>query len=389
MLKRNEHPGPQVSVTEGILVLLVVLTILGGLIIGGGLSPQVTLLVADTFLMVYGWLRHFGWGAVMEGIEVGVKSGAAAMVIFLLIGILIASWIYSGTIPTIMAFGFHLISARFFLPTVFLVCSLIALACGSSLTTVSTIGIAFMGIGLALRVNPGLTAGAIVSGAFFGANTSPLSGTTNLAASIGNVDLYQHIRGLVLTDVQTWGIAMLIYLVLGLRQDVHGAANLGQLLTTLDAHFWLSAWTMLPVLLLLVMAWAKVPAIPSLALASAAGLMLGWLHQPTTTLKQLANLLMDGYVAKTGNQTVNLLLSKGGVTSMLSSLSLIIFALILGGLLIRFRIIGTLIDQVEEHVRTRGPLVLATVIAAIGVNVLVGEQYLSVILPGEAFKGGL
>lgn len=387
MATQNEHPEPQVTVKESILVLLVVLITLGGLIIFGGLSPQVPLLVADTFLMLYGWLRRFGWGAVMEGVESGVKSGAAAMVIFLMIGILIASWIFSGTIPTIMAFGFHLISAQFFLPTVFIVCSLIALACGSSLTTVSTIGIAFMGIGLALKSNPGLTAGAIVSGAFFGANTSPLSGTTNLAASIGDVDLYQHIRGLFFTDLPTWFLALCLYLFLGLRQPAHGVANLGQLLATLDAHFWLSAWTLLPVLLLLVMAWAKVPAIPSLALASAAGLLLGWLHAPTTTLKQLANLVMNGYVAKTGNQTVNLLLSKGGVTSMLSSLSLIIFALILGGLLIRFRIIGTLIDQVEEHVRTRGPLVLATVIAAIGVNVLVGEQYLSVILPGEAFKG--
>lgn len=140
-------------------------------------------------------------------------------------------------------------------------------------------------------------------------------------------------------------------------------------------------------ILLLMMAWAKVPAIPSLALASAAGLGLGWLHAPTTPLKQVANLIMKGYVARTGNATVNQLLSKGGVTSMLSSLALIIFALILGGLLIRFRIIATLIDQVEAHVQTRGPLVLATVLAAIGVNVLVGEQYLAVILPGEAFKG--
>lgn len=173
-MAHQEQPGaPQVTVLEALLVLGAVLVTLGGLIIFKGLSPQVPLLVVDTGLMLYGWLRHFGWAQVMAGIETGVKSGAAAMVIFLLIGVLIAAWIFSGTIPTIMAFGFHLISARFFLPTVFLVCSLIALACGSSLTTVSTIGIAFMGIGGALQLNPGLTAGAIVSGAFLG-RTFPL-----------------------------------------------------------------------------------------------------------------------------------------------------------------------------------------------------------------------
>ena len=162
-----------ISVMEAILILIALFYILVFLIIVLRISPQVPILTALAFLIFYGKLRLFSWDDIMDGLESGIKTGIIPFMIFLMIGSLIACWIFSGTIPTIMYFGFNIISSKFFLPTVFVVCSLVAIACGSSFTTVSTMGIAFIGIGTVLRINPGLTVGAIVSGAFFGANISP------------------------------------------------------------------------------------------------------------------------------------------------------------------------------------------------------------------------
>ncbi|WP_040455798.1 Na+/H+ antiporter NhaC [Limosilactobacillus coleohominis] len=384
-MAKKEREKPHVGILESLLVVICILIILGYLIIFKSQSPQVPLLVSVIVLMLYGFIRGFGWDNVMSGIEEGIKPGVIPLVIFLMIGVLISTWIYSSTIPTIMYFGFKIISVKFFLPTVFIVCSLVGLTCGSSFTTVSTMGIAFMGIGVALKINPGLIAGAIVSGAFFGANTSPLSGTTNLAAGVGEIDLYDHIKSLLWTDVPAWIISLILFSIMGMEHSNASLKTIDVMTSELQHGFWISWWTVLPVLLLLVMAWLKVPAVPSLAFGSFFAVIIGWLHNPIK-LNTLANYIMNGYIAHTGSKSMNELLSKGGISSMLSSLALIIFALALGGLLIKFNVIGALIDGMEKFVNSVGRLVLATAITCFGVNFLVGEQYLSVILPGESFK---
>ena len=384
-MAKKKSGKPHISFPESLIVIICILLILGYLIIIKAQSPQVPLFFSVILLMFYGFIRGFSWEVIMDGIEEGIKPGIIPLVIFLMIGILIATWIYAGTIPTIMYFGFKLISIKFFLPMVFVTCSLIALVCGSSFTTISTLGIAFMGIGETLGISLGLTAGAIVSGAFFGANVSPLSGTANLAAAIGDVDLYDHIKSLIWTDLPAWLISIVIYFITGLN---HGNANLKTIISMsneLQNNFWISWWVLLPVILLLVTAWLKMPAVPSLAFGAIFAIVIGWIHKPIG-INRLANYIMNGYVAHTGNANMDTLLSKGGISSMLSSLSLIIFALILGGLLINYGIIKSLIIGIEKFINSAGKLIFATAITCIGVNILVGEQYLSIILPGESFK---
>lgn len=384
-MKKSERDKPNVGVFESIIVVIAILFILGYLIIFSGQSPQVPLLISVVALMLYGIIRGFNWDEIVGAIEDGIKPGVIPLMIFLLIGVLIATWIYSGTIPTIMYFGFKIISVKYFLPTVFIVCSLVGITCGSSFTTVSTMGIAFIGIGSALKINPGITAGAIISGAYFGANVSPLSGTTNLAAGVGEIDVYEHIKSLIWTDLPVWIVALIGYTFLGFGHKKVSLMKITVMTQQLSNGFWISFWTILPIILLLVLAWLKVPAVPSLAFGSFFAVIIGWLHHPIK-LNTLANYIMGGYVARTGSKTMDALLSKGGINSMLSSLALIIFALSLGGLLIKFHIIGSLIDGLGRFVNTAGKLVLMTTITCIGVNFLVGEQYLSVILPGESFK---
>lgn len=384
--ENSNKTDPQIGLAEAIIILLVAFGVLGYLIIGLHISPQVPILVALTLLMFYGRMRGFSWNAIMDGIEAGIKPGIIPLMIFLMIGALIACWIFSGTIPTIMYFGFNIISAKFFLPTVFIVCSLVAITCGSSFTTVSTMGIAFIGIGTVLKINPGLTVGAIVSGAFFGSNVSPLSGTTNLAAGIGKVDLYKHIRSLLVTDGLAFVITACIYFICGLGTKNIRLTAVTLMMHQIKANFWVSPWTLIPVGLLLILAWLKVPAVPSLIAGSATGLIVGFIHNPRISIATLANYVMNGYVAHTGNKMLNMLFSKGGISSMLSSAALIILALALGGMLIKFKVIDSLISGISSFTDSVGKLVFMTAIGSFIVNYLIGEQYLSVILPGQAFE---
>ncbi|MYZ26317.1 Na+/H+ antiporter NhaC [Ligilactobacillus salivarius] len=383
LIKKSE---PILGLGESIIVLAVILGILGFLIIGQHQEPQAPLLIVFVVLMVYGRLRGFTWDTIIDGMRTGLRAGVDPLVIFLTIGVLIATWIFSGTIPTVMFWGFKIISIQFFLPTVFLVCTLVGIACGSSFTSVSTMGIAFIGIGTTLHFSPGLTAGAIVSGAFCGSNISPLSGTTNLAASTGEIDIYTHIKSLLWTDLPAWFISLIFFTLMGLHPKPASLHAINVMLDQLQNNFWISPWTMLPVILLIILAIFKVPAIPSLGLGALSAVILGWIHNPNISINSITELIMNGFVAHTPNKNINLLLSKGGISSMLTSLALIIFALALGGLLIKFNIIGVIITKIEESVKGIVGLTISAALTCIGVNLLVGEHYLAIILPGESFK---
>lgn len=383
LIKKSE---PILGLGESIIVLAIILGILGFLIIGQHQEPQAPLLIAFVVLMVYGRLRGFTWDTIIDGMRTGLRAGVDPLVIFLTIGVLIATWIFSGTIPTVMFWGFKIISIQFFLPTVFLVCTLVGIACGSSFTSVSTMGIAFIGIGTTLHFSPGLTAGAIVSGAFCGSNISPLSGTTNLAASTGEIDIYTHIKSLLWTDLPAWFISLIFFTLMGLHPKPASLHAINVMLDQLQNNFWISPWTMLPVILLIILAIFKVPAIPSLGLGALSAVILGWIHNPNISINSITKLIMNGFIAHTPNKNINLLLSKGGISSMLTSLALIIFALALGGLLIKFNIIGVIITKIEESVKGIVGLTISAALTCIGVNLLVGEHYLAIILPGESFK---
>ena len=386
MKKLINKSEPILGLGESIIVLSIILGILGFLIIGQHQEPQAPLLIAFVVLMVYGRLRGFTWDTIIDGMRTGLRAGVDPLVIFLTIGVLIATWIFSGTIPTVMFWGFKIISIQFFLPTVFLVCTLVGIACGSSFTSVSTMEIAFIGIGTTLHFSPGLTAGAIVSGAFCGSNISPLSGTTNLAASTGEIDIYTHIKSLLWTDLPAWFISLIFFTLMGLHPKPASLHAINVMLDQLQNNFWISPWTMLPVILLIILAIFKVPAIPSLGLGALSAVILGWIHNPNISINSITELIMNGFVAHTPNKNINLLLSKGGISSMLTSLALIIFALALGGLLIKFNIIGVIITKIEESVKGIVGLTISDALTCIGVNLLVGEHYLAIILPGESFK---
>ena len=236
------------SLLESIVILVGMLACLGILIIKYKMTPHIPILMVFTVLLFYGKFRGYSWDEIHDGIVEGIKPGIIPIIIFLLIGVLVATWIASGTIPTIMYYGFKMVSVKFFIPTIFLLCAVIGITVGSSFTTISTMGIAFLGIGHILGFSTALTVGAIVSGAFLGNNLSPLSDTTNLASGIAGIDVYDHIKSMAETALPAALISLVFYVVVGSSSKSANMAGIQQMADVLMTHFDISFWAILPVI---------------------------------------------------------------------------------------------------------------------------------------------
>lgn len=375
-----------ISFREAVSILVMMLIILGFGVIKFGLSPQTPVLVVIGLLILWAKVRGSEWDDIFDGIVDGVKNGIIPIFIFILIGALIGTWIAAGIIPSMMVAGFHMISAQWFVPSVFLVCALIGTSIGSAFTIISTIGIALFGMGQTLGMNPALVAGAIISGAIFGDKTSPLSDSTNLAAAIAEDDLFAHIKNLMWTTIPAFLISLVLYAILGNAGSGASLSKISTTLNVLNTHFVITWWAILPILLLFVCALMKIPAIATLILNIAVTVGMIFVENPNTPVKNIVGFIESGFVSKTGNASVDALLTRGGITSMMGTVSLIFLTLSLGGLLMKFNVIQTAMEPLAEKLKTPGSVVTATILSGIGVNIFVGEQYLSVILPGKAFK---
>ncbi|WP_283679429.1 Na+/H+ antiporter NhaC [Lentilactobacillus sp. Marseille-Q4993] len=383
---QTKKKEPIVGLIEGIIVLLIMLVFMGYSVIKLQLSPEVPILFVIMLLLAWAKLRGFAWDDINEGIINGIKTGIIPIFIFILIGALISSWIAAGVIPSLMVFGFHLISAEWFLPSVFLVCTIVGTAIGSAFTVVSTIGIAFMGMGMTLGVNPAMVAGAIISGAIFGDKTSPLSDSTNLASAVVGADLFSHIKNLMWSTIPALLTSLIVFFFVG-RSNAHlNTASIDKTVSIITSHFSISLWAFLPIALMFICAWRKIPAIPTLFLNVLVAVIMIFINDPKTKIANVVDVITNGFVSKTGSKAVDALLSRGGIMSMMTTVALIVSALALGGLLMRFGIIDAVMTPLSHKLHSNGSLILAVLLSGIGVNIFVGEQYLSVILPGNAFK---
>jgi NhaC family Na+:H+ antiporter len=376
----------KISFNESVAILVIMLVILGVGVIGFGLSPQVPVLTVIGLLMAWLAFRKVSWKEITDGITEGISTAIVPIFIFLLIGSLIAVWIKAGIIPSLMVLGFHLISAQFFVPSVFIVCSLVGLAIGSGFTTVSTVGLALFGMGTTLGVNPALTAGAIISGAVFGDKMSPLSDSTNLASAVAGSDLFAHIKNMMWTTIPAFIVSLILFAALGFTNQGTSMNSIAKTSAVLTQNFSVSWWAALPIILMFICAWRKLPAIPTLFLNIFVSITMIFVETPSFAISKLATLIESGFVAKTGNKAVDALLSRGGIASMMGTVSLIIMTLALGGILMHEGIIENAMKPLIERLKKPGRLVTTTIFAGIGVNLFVGEQYLSVILPGNAFR---
>ncbi|MDQ0159455.1 Na+/H+ antiporter NhaC [Alkalibacillus salilacus] len=371
---------------EAALILLSMLAIIGVSLVSFGADPHVPILFIIMGLIVWGKLRRFEWKSIENGMVKGVQSGIVPVIIFLLIGVLIAVWMKSGTIPTLITYSFNIISVDYFLVSVFIVTSIIAVFVGSSFTTVSTIGVAFIAIATALDVNLAMAAGAIVSGAMFGDKMSPMSDTTNLASSVSQVDLFEHIRHMLWTTIPAFVITALAFVFLkfdSTQANISQVESLIQVFQTETTVHWIA---IVPALLMLLAAVKKLPAIPTILLGIVSGFLASLVLQVgSVNISEWMTVVQAGFETSTGNEQVDSIINRGGIQSMMWAVSLLLLALSMGGMLSELNVINSLMAAIHNWVETRGKAVLSTVLTGIGINLTLGEQYMSVILPGEAY----
>ena len=347
--------------------------------------PHLPILFSILLLICYGLLKKVPYRKIESGLVDGAVAGMSAVFLFFFIGILISGWMMSGTIPTLIYVGFNFISPTFFFAIVFVVTAIVGLAIGSSLTTVATVGVAFIGMATTLDLSMAITAGAIVSGAFFGDKMSPLSDTTNLASAIVGVDLFEHIRNMGWTTIPAFVLSLIFFGVLSPKVTLTEVDKISifqeGLLETGMIHW----YTVIPLIVLLIFTIMKVPALMTLAASSATAVLISFLHQ-SSDVSEVFKMLYSGFVSTTGIVEIDELLSRGGVEEMLSTIGLVLLALSMGGLLFTLGIIQSLFSKIEKLLKKVSSVIAASALTAIGINVLIGEQYLSILLTGQAFQ---
>jgi len=350
-------------------------------------SAHLPLILASVVAaLTAGTLGH-GWNEIEAGIAEGIAVALRAILILMVVGMLIGTWILSGIVPILIDYGLRLLSPGFFLFAACLVCAIVSTATGSSWTTAGTVGVALIGIGEGLGISPAMTAGAIVSGAYFGDKMSPLSDTTNLAPAVAGSELFEHIRYMTYTTLPALFLALCLYVVLGWSAQSASldGAKVAAIRGVLASSFHLNPLLLLAPALVIVVVALRVPALPALVGGALLGGVLALAIQGAS-VEQVMRVAYSGYEADTGSEMVDALLTRGGLDSMMSTVALVLCALTFGGIMERTGSLRTLANAILRLAHSTGSLVLATVASCIATNVIAPDQYLSIIVPGRMYR---
>ena len=349
-------------------------------------DPQVPILLGVLVAALIGMRAGFSWKEIETGMLNGITNALQAIVILLIIGILIGVWILSGVVPTLLYYGLQILNPKIFLPATLIICSITSLATGSSWGTSGTIGIALIGIGDGLGFPLPVVAGAVLSGAYFGDKMSPLSDTTNMAPAMVGTDLYTHIKHMTYTTGVSYGLTLVIECVLSFFYG-GGKANLesiNQILAGIDAQFSVNPLLLLPPVIIMALAFRKIPAVPGITIGILAAGILGVLFQGNN-FGNLLSAAYGGYVSNSGVEVVDNLLTKGGLESMMYTVSLIICAMMFGGIMEKTNQLRVVVGVILKRAQTTGSLITATILTAIGSNLILCDQYMSIVMTGKMY----
>ena len=398
---QGRTPGWQVSLIPFALLVVLLFFVIkhfgSGALDGGS---QVALLLCTGVAIALSILvYHTPWKTIEGSIAENIRSIGTAVIILLLIGAISGSWMVSGIVPTLICYGLKILSPKFFLLAVCLISALVSVVTGSSWTTIATIGVAFLGIGVALGYSEAWTAGAIISGAYFGDKISPLSDTTVLASSVSETPLFTHIRYMMVTTVPSFTIACIIFLVTSLLHDPGDALRAGEFSDALHGAFRISPWLLLVPVATGVLIYKRVPAVITLMLAALMAGVAALLAQPDTIAAIgggpsgfaaiFRGLFISWYgdtTIETGNAILDPLVSTRGINGMLSTVFLIFCAAAFGGAMTGAGMIQSITQMLTRRISGRTPLVASTVGTGIFADMVTGDQYLSIILTCNLYK---
>lgn len=395
-------PQP-LSMTEAVvpvaaLILLVALSFFLFGDAGAGGPNQVALTIATMIAVLIGRRRGHSLASLGEAASASVATGIGAIFILFAVGALIGTWAMSGTLVAMVYYGLQILSPDFFYLTACAVCALISMSIGSSWTTVGTIGIGFMGIAANMGLNPAIAAGAIISGAYFGDKSSPLSDSANLAAAAAGVGLYDHLKETIITSFIALAIALAFFWMLGRPGDFDASAKMA----AIQSGFQITPLLFIPLGVVVALAVFRVPPFTSIFLGALAGGLLavvvsgdrvvafadpaGELPRWLAMIKGVWLALASGYKSTTGHESIDLLASRGGMDGMLNTIWLVITALAFGGVVEKAGVLDRLLAPVVRNAKSDGALVSALVGSSVAANVVTADQYIAIVLPGRMFK---
>lgn len=373
---------------EALIPIFILLSIMiANYVFDWGQDPHIPVVIASAFAMGIGALCGYSYKDMLTGALDAVSMSLEAIIIILFVGCLIGSFEWAGTIPSVVYYGLKFISPAMFLPLACILCAVVGIALGSAWTVSATLGIAFMAMGSTMGFSPGLIAGMVLSGACCGDKFSPLSDSTNLAAGAAQTGLFDHVRAMVTTTFPSLVIAIVIYAILSLRSsnayDPQVADDLSNAIV--DHYDYMSPVLLIPMVLIVVVAVLKIPAIPSVLLVSAVGCIFAVVFQGAT-FSDCITMVHYGYEAETGNALCDKLLNRGGMDRMLWTNNLVIVAVAFGGILQKIGAVESLLGNMIKNVKNPFQLILVTLLTSVFCITTMCDQYLGLIIPSSMYK---
>ena len=363
-------------------------------------ANQYALLFAGLCAIIIALIYKKKWSGIQESIITNIKDSSLILFILLLVGALSGTWLISGIIPAMMYYGLKILHPDIFLVACCLISAMVALASGSSWSTIATVGIALIGIGQALGFSNGIISGAIISGAYFGDKMSPMSDTTNVAAAVTKTDLFLHIRYMMYTTVPSFLITITIFSFIGSSTNEINIQNINQLLIVLEKTFNINFWLFLTPIILIILIIYKIPPLKSLMIASLLGCVFAIIFQSdilttlsgeesfgfkTIYLSIIQAITSETYI-ETENDMINNILSSGGMYGMLNTIWLIICAMFFSGAMQGAGLLKRITDPIIKNTKNTIKLINSTAGTCFFFNLTTSDQYLSIVVPGRMFS---
>lgn len=386
MDKAKEANKREIPFWAAIIPLLVMIVSIGFAVIKFGQDPHIPILIAAIAAGVVAYFYGFKWKEIEESVYNGIRLVLPGVAIIMLVGVVIGAWIGGGVVATMVYYGLKLISPSWFLVSITLICVIVSLSIGSSWSTMGTVGVAGMGIGLSMGLPAPMVAGAIISGSYFGDKMSPLSDTTIMASGLTKTDIVDHIKHMFYTTIPGLVIALTVYFFLGRNAAKTGlnSSDIQETLTVLQDSFVISPLLLIVPLAVIILVARKVPAIPAIIV----GIVLGFLSQ---IFVQGGNggdafsALYSGFVIESGNELVDELFNRGGLDSMMFTVSLVLVAMAFGGILENTGMLQSILNQILKIAKTSKSIIPATILSSFTMNVTCADQYISIVVPSRMY----
>ncbi|WP_085875210.1 Na+/H+ antiporter NhaC [Peptoniphilus vaginalis] len=350
-------------------------------------SPHIPMLIGVLIASLVALKIGYSWKFIENSMIKGISQAMQSIIILAIIGVLIGIWILAGVVPTMIYYGLMILKPSIFLVATVLITSITSLATGTSWGTAGTMGIALMGIASGLGIPAPLTAGAVLSGAYFGDKMSPLSDTTNLAPAMAGTDVFTHIKAMFKPTLIAYGLTLLIFGFLSIKYKGTSAdlSNVDIIAKGLKESFTISPVLLLAPLVVIISIAKKLPAVPGISLGIIIAAILGPIYQGVN-FGDILSAGLNGYVSKTGLEAVDKLLTTGGLNNMMSSISLTIIAMMFGGIAEETGILEAIVKKFLYRVQSVVGLVISTILTCFFTNATMPEQYISIVVPGRMFK---